>query len=212
MECRPIRCERCWQPPSNCFCSQIKTIRAPLRLIILQHPQESRNAKSTARVLVLSLPGTTYRVGLSWRSLTAALGESAVASEWGVLFLGTQRNLDKRKNSMTVIDSKCRILIKGLVVLDGNWKQSKTLWWRNPWLTRLKRVVLSPEGPSQYGNYRREPRKACLSTIESVALCLKSVTQDERIEVVLLNNQRIFIDHVLRPVISRPPQIEASPR
>jgi hypothetical protein len=31
-------------------------------------------------------------------------------------------------------------------VLDGNWAQAKALWWRNAWLTRLRRFVVVPTG------------------------------------------------------------------
>jgi DTW domain-containing protein YfiP len=65
--------------------------------------------------------------------------------------------------------------LKGLVVLDGNWKQSKTLWWRNPWLLKLKRIVLNPSEPSLYGNIRKEPRSGLLSTIEATALALEAL-------------------------------------
>ena len=57
-------------------------------------------------------------------------------------------------------------------MLDGTWSQVKALWWRNSWLLKLKRIVLQPQLPSQYGNLRKEPRKEAVSTMESVALAL----------------------------------------
>ena len=62
--------------------------------------------------------------------------------------------------------------LRGLVVLDGNWAQAKALWWRNAWLTRLRRFVVVPDGPSLYGSLRKEARSDAVSTLEAVALAL----------------------------------------
>ncbi len=62
--------------------------------------------------------------------------------------------------------------IKGVVIFDGTWAQAKTLWWRNAWVLKAKRLVLNPRGSSLYGQLRREPRREGLSTIEAAALTL----------------------------------------
>jgi hypothetical protein len=62
--------------------------------------------------------------------------------------------------------------IKGLVVLDGSWSQAKTLWWRNAWVLKCRRLVLNPKRPSLYGRLRREPRREGLATCEAVGLAL----------------------------------------
>jgi hypothetical protein len=59
--------------------------------------------------------------------------------------------------------------LKGLIALDGNWAQAKALWWRNAWLTKLRRFVVVPDGPSLYGDLRREARPDAVSTLEAVA-------------------------------------------
>jgi DTW domain-containing protein YfiP len=68
--------------------------------------------------------------------------------------------------------------LEGIVALDGTWAQAKTLWWRNAWLLKLKRLVLHPSRPSMYGKLRKEPRRECLSTIESVAEALDGLGED----------------------------------
>ena len=35
--------------------------------------------------------------------------------------------------------------LDGVVLLDGSWSEAKTLWWRNPWLLKLRRLVLDPQ-------------------------------------------------------------------
>src|SRR5207248_11355610 len=63
--------------------------------------------------------------------------------------------------------------LDGIVLLDGTWSQAKTLWWRNPWLLKLHRLVLNPPRPARLGRLRREPRGEALSTLESAALALR---------------------------------------
>ena len=64
------------------------------------------------------------------------------------------------------------------MLLDGTWSQAKTLWWRNPWLLKLHRVVLDPPLPARLGELRREPRREALSTIEAAALALRHLEPD----------------------------------
>jgi len=59
------------------------------------------------------------------------------------------------------------------VLLDGSWKEAKTLWWRNPWLLKLHRLVVNPPSPARIGRLRREPRREALSTLEAAALVLR---------------------------------------
>src|SRR5204863_6288174 len=63
--------------------------------------------------------------------------------------------------------------LEGIVVIDGTWSQAKTLWWRNPWLLKLHRLVLNPARPARLGRLRREPRREALSTLEAAALALR---------------------------------------
>ena len=72
------------------------------------------------------------------------------------------------------------------MLLDGSWAQAKALWWRNPWLLKLRRIVLQPHRPSRYGALRREPRREALSTLEAAALTLAELAGDPAIETTLL--------------------------
>ena len=76
--------------------------------------------------------------------------------------------------------------LRGIVALDGNWAQAKALWWRNAWLTRLRRLVVVPDGPSLYGNLRREARPDAVSTLEAVALALSVLQRDMTVRERLL--------------------------
>lgn len=149
-----------------------------IQVLILQHPSEARNALSTAKLVHEALPGSIYKVGLSWRAFKHALGKEADPKEWAVLFVGTRKKSEKwSKMPFAITNSKDLLVklgtVKGIVLLDGNWAQSKTLWWRNPWLLKLNRMVLNATPNSRYHVLRKEPRKNCLCTAEAAIEVLK---------------------------------------
>jgi hypothetical protein len=131
--------------------------------------------------LALALKNSVHRVGFSWPSLKAALKKDVSIDKWAVLFVGTQKNAKQliQKEPFAMVDKKGKPVsaegIEGIVVLDGTWKQSKTLWWRNPWLLKLKRIVLNPDLKSLYGSLRKEPREGLLSTLEATAVALEAL-------------------------------------
>jgi DTW domain-containing protein YfiP len=152
-------------------------------VVVLQHPQERREALSTAPLIAATLRQAKVVVGLSWPGLSRAAGGAAEAKRWAVLHLGAARPaasgehrelaiLDRRGEA---IDNPAAILrgLRGVVLLDGTWSQAKTLWWRNPWLLKLHRIVLDPPQPARLGRLRREPRRDALSTVEAAALALR---------------------------------------
>jgi len=165
-------------------------------VLILQHPQEKKEALATAAVTRAMLNRAELVVGLSWPNLSRAVGRSVDPKRWAVLYLGSVRPaafgdqreviaLDRRSEPAADQEAILRGL-DGVVVLDGTWKEAKTLWWRNPWLLKLRRLVLNPQRKSRYGRIRREPRREALSTLEAVALLLKHIDGGPEIEAMLL--------------------------
>lgn len=192
------KCPDCWRTKSLCLCSEIQSLPTRVQVLILQHPQEARNPLTSARLASATLKDSTHKIGLNWRSLSAALGSQADSKNWAVLFLGTLKNSEKLpKVPFQVVNQKGGAVdsssIEGIVILDGNWKQSKTLWWRNPWLLKLKRIVLNPQIPSNWGSLRKQPRPECLSTIESLSFTLHHLGEKPEVTEAL---DTIFQKHV----------------
>ena len=167
-----------------------------LFVLILQHPQEKREALATAAVTRALLNRAELVVGLSWPNLGRALGCLVDAKRWAVLYLGSARParfglrheviaLDRRGEPATDQEAMLKG-IDGVVVLDGTWKEAKTLWWRNPWLLKLRRLVLNPQRQSRYGRIRREPRREALSTLEAAALLLSHLDGGPEVAAALL--------------------------
>jgi DTW domain-containing protein len=163
-----------------------------LFVLVLQHPQEQDEQRATAAPMVAVLRNARLAVGLSWPNLASVLGRSGDPESWGVLYLGSARPpalkppeparpgggadeiiaLGRDGRPLPEADRVLRRL-EGIVLLDGTWSQAKTLWWRNPWLLKLRRLVLNPPEPARLGRLRREPRAEALSTLEAAALVLR---------------------------------------
>lgn len=184
-------CVRCFKPESLCVCAAIKPMRLKTEVLIIRHPQEPDQELGTAQIAHLVLENSVLKTGLSCRNLAQALGHPAENKDWGVLYLGSAKVELPRDKVVNFVDKKGLPLaaapsVKGIVVLDGTWSQAKALWWRNPWLIKLKRIVLNPPRPSLYGNLRREPRRGSLSSIEALAYTLSELEQQPEIFDVLL--------------------------
>ncbi|MCO6430345.1 MAG: DTW domain-containing protein [Deltaproteobacteria bacterium] len=186
-------CDNCEKPQALCTCALIKPIAPRTKLLILQHPQEPDKLLGSARLTNLSVKESKLRVGLSWANLDKAWDGQCERNKWAVLYMGSSRlpqgvpsgfcglfKVDKQNCGVWMEDSELQ-LIEGIVLLDGTWSQAKTLWWRNPWLSKLKRVSVYSKAPSLYGELRKEPRKEGLSTLEAAACALSILERDPSI-------------------------------
>ena len=197
-------CPRCGKPLTLCVCQDIQPIDNKIALLVLQHPQEQDKALGTARLTTLHFKNAVFKTGLSWPSLTKALGRAADPKRWATLYLGSaDPALIAPGQSVVALDAKGKLLpiqemalsdIEGVIVLDGTWSQAKTLWWRNAWLLKSKRVVLDPRQPSLYGKLRREPRREGLSTLEAAGMLLAHLENRPEIETVLLESFGKLLD------------------
>ena len=185
-------CANCFREKQMCICDAAKSFSNKIKVLILQHPQEQFKVLNSARLTRLILQNSSLRVGLSWPNFKRVCGDDSMPSEWGILYLKNELHLSSNNNNskkrvdensaMSVTDKNGRIIeelpqIKGIIVIDGSWKQAKAMWWRNPWFLRLNRVSLNPKHPS----LRKQIKKTGLSTIEATALALGELGEDTSI-------------------------------
>jgi DTW domain-containing protein YfiP len=166
-----------------------------IALVVLQHPQEQDRLLGTARLACRALKNSTFKIGLSWPSLSKILGREADPAEWAILHLGaTHAAALPGDREIVMLDKKGEPLpdqdralkgVKGVVLFDGSWAQAKTLWWRNPWVLKARRLALNPQHPSLYGKLRKEPRREALSTIEAAALAISRLEKKPDVETKL---------------------------
>jgi DTW domain-containing protein YfiP len=198
-------CARCGKPTGVCICDRVQPVDSRLRIVILQHPQEDDALLGTAKLVTAMLPKAEIRVGLSWASLEHALDlPEGQRDKWAVL------SAAKLSDEVADLATRVPVLLvdrkgeprslghhglHGILVLDGTWSQAKTLWWRNPWLLKLPRLVLNPREPSMYGKLRREPRREFVSTLEAIADVLPALGEPE--------STRDNLRRVLRTMLQR---------
>jgi DTW domain-containing protein YfiP len=160
-------------------------------------------------MLAGSVENARLKVGLSWRSLANAWGEPGAKIDpkrWGVLYVGTNkvfRGKDGRAPRVLGVKTPADTPLEGVVILDGNWKQAKTLWWRNPWLLRLTHLAVRREKPSDYSTVRRQPRKECLATIEAAAEVLRHLERSP--------DTADALDQLFAEAVERANQLKALP-
>lgn len=197
------RCADCSKPKNLCVCDRIAPLDTHVRVLVLQHPQEGNVDLTTVPLLARALPRCVVRVGLSWASLAQALGGDEIENaRWAVIYptkLAEDIPPELRMANVLLLDKKGRARpddappLEGVVVLDGTWSQAKTLWWRNPWLLKLGRVVVNPREPSIYGKMRKEPRREYVSTLEAVAEVLPALGEPEELRTQLRRAMRTMV-------------------
>ncbi len=164
-------CKICFRPLDECICKKVPVYANEIKVLILQHPQEQFKLLNSAMLSHLALKNSVLKIGLSWKNLIQALGEETDPKQWGVLYL---RGIIDPSRLIELFDTRQKRLLpiktrfKGIVILDGSWKQAKSMWWRNPWLLKLPRITLNPEHKSLRGQAKKEG----LATIEAIALAL----------------------------------------
>jgi len=215
-------CPHCGKPLPLCICDSVTPIESRIQLLILQHPQEQDRALGTARLTARHFKNAVVRIGLSWPSLSKALGRPvADPSRWAVLYLGSAKAEDfdtdaeiiaiNRKGELEPDQRGVLADIEGVVLLDGTWSQAKALWWRNAWMLKCQRVILGPKRPSRYGRLRREPRRDGLSTIEAAAMLLAGLEKRPDIAVTLIASFERMLAR-FREVQANMPELAPKPK
>ena len=170
---RPL-CTRCLRPESHCLCALIPSLSCRTRIVVLQHPSESRHALNTARLAVLGLAGARRVVGERFEpSDWAAPGYAprllfpGPAAE--VLHPGYGQDLGQPIQ---------------LIVPDGTWGHARKLLHINPELAALPRVMLPPGLTTRY-RVRHADIPGALSTIEAVKHALNAIEAPMNVDALL---------------------------
>ncbi len=166
---RPL-CARCQRPLSHCLCVLIPSLSSRTRVLVLQHPSESRHALNTARLLALGLRNAELRVGDVFDD--PYLGQEGDY----LLFPGDQ--------AVTLEELTARDAPLRLIVPDGTWRKARKLLHLNPSLAALPRVAL-PVGLTSRYRVRKAPMPGALSTLEAVVVALNTLEGAGRYDALL---------------------------
>ena len=158
---RPI-CPRCHLPLPACLCAWVRPTANRLPLLVLQHPQEAAQAKGSLRLLGLSLSACSVQVGESF--------DAAALAGWlgppGSSLLLYPDAPGARRPPVEAWPQPAQ-----LVLLDGTWRQARTLLRGHPALQALPRWALPALAPSAY-RIRRAQQPMQRSTLEAACTAL----------------------------------------
>lgn len=170
MSCPPSHrratCARCLRPQATCLCKLALPTAHRTEVLVLQHPHEQRQVKSSVALLRLSLMHCEVVVGerfpprmlepllqrpgrctrLLYPDVAAAPAPSAVATNEG--------------------------LPVRLVVLDATWRKSLRMLLEHPALAALPRLWLDAPAPTRYRAIRAARRADQVSTLEATVQAL----------------------------------------
>ena len=207
----PNDCSICRTPRGICVCDRSARVPTQRRLVVLQHPQEQDRLLGTVPLLE-GIVGAERVVGLSWPNLAAVTG----GGRWAVVWPGQLPKGDRGGagpvRAMDRSGAPVPLTHDGYILLDGSWSQAKALWWRNAWLLKLDRVVITPSQPSIYGRVRKEPRATYVSTLEAAADVLVAAGEDAAVRAALHRAMRTLVQRVRdagRPIEPEPVDVDA---
>jgi DTW domain-containing protein YfiP len=161
-------CAACLRAQSACICHWVRPLSSRVDLLILQHPLEVRNAKNSARLLHLCLPGSRLEVGETFPDLQTLL----YADGRVPVLLYPETPGEPAPTADVVPPDRLR-----LVVLDATWRKSRKMLHVNPELQRLPRLALHDVPASAY-RIRKAHAAHQLSTLEAAALALAQLEGD----------------------------------
>ncbi|WP_312303470.1 tRNA-uridine aminocarboxypropyltransferase [Diaphorobacter nitroreducens] len=180
---RPV-CHRCQRPAAACICAAVRPVAHQVQVLILMHPLEQHQAKGTARLLHLCLPGSRIVVGETF-------DHAALVQEINAPWVDGDRQAPRRavllypptppnpqhpmlpapplSTDWLAVPERLR-----LVVLDGTWRKSRRMLWANPALQALPRLALQQVPPTRYA-VRKAHAPHQLSTLEAAQCALQQL-------------------------------------
>ena len=166
-------CAACLRPAKTCLCHLVAPVASEVSVLILQHPLEVANAKGSARLLHMCLPGSVMAVGEVFdepllHALLHAGGRQPV-----LLYpqMPGERSLGLAPPpSFDTVGDRGAAGLR-LVVLDGTWRKSRKMLYLNRQLQDLPRLPLKDMPPSHY-RIRKAHAPDQLSSLEAATCAL----------------------------------------
>ena len=193
-------CPRCHRPWPTCICHALPAdgpISLPnIRVLILQHPREARKRKRTGTVPLvrLCLGGVTVCVGTAFdcgdgenKSSPQALREVLDRQEEEgamLLYPGdaalplTAASIGEVRPTKTDDGRSTSPNNITLIVLDGTWAQTQSMYQQSPVLHRLPTYMFADDRTSLFDPIRQEPAGHCTSTLEAISRSLRIIAGD----------------------------------
>jgi DTW domain-containing protein YfiP len=163
-------------------CALVAPAHNRVEVLVLQHPDEVREAKGSARLMALSLARCRVVVGEVFEP--AAL--EALLQPGSALLYPAATNAAAAAVDIAAVTQ--------LVVLDGTWRKSLKMLRSNPLLHVLPRWMLAAPPAGRYGALRKARLATQLSTLEATCAALSTLESDDARYAPLLDAFDRFVD------------------
>lgn len=169
-----------------CICELVRPVDNRTRVVIVQHPKETRHPFGTARIAKLGL--RNFKLIVAQRD-----GDGVITSDdpklegAALLYPGPDSTLI----------SELTAPVRSLVVVDGTWPMSRKLLRETPWMGALPRVALAPPRPGNYRIRKAKRPEVQISTVEAIAFALHELEPDTPGVMGLLDDFDAMIDHLI---------------
>jgi DTW domain-containing protein YfiP len=162
-------CARCLRPQATCLCALARPIAHRTEVLVLQHPQEQRQAKNSVALLRLSLAHCEVVVGDRFEpeALQALLHRPG--RDTRLLYPDVSAAPAPSAPPPTA-QTPLR-----LVVIDATWRKSLRMLLEHPALATLPRLSLDAPPPTRYRAIRAARRADQVSTLEATMHALTTL-------------------------------------
>ena len=163
---RRAACARCQRAQAGCLCALARPTTHRTEVLVLQHPQEQRQAKNSVALLRLSLAHCEVVVGERFApgALQALLHRPGRDTR---LLYPDVPAAPSSSAPGTTLGVPLR-----LVVLDATWRKSLRMLLEHPALAALPRLSLEAPAPTRYRVIRAARRADQVSTLEATVQAL----------------------------------------
>ncbi|WP_298231803.1 tRNA-uridine aminocarboxypropyltransferase [uncultured Azohydromonas sp.] len=162
---RRATCARCLRPQATCLCALARPTAHRTEVLVLQHPQEQRQAKNSVALLRLSLAHCEVVVGERFAPETLQALLHRPGRDTRLLYPDVPAAPAPPAPETTGAPLR-------LVVLDATWRKSLRMLLEHPALAALPRLSLDAPAPTRYRAIRAARRADQVSTLEATVQAL----------------------------------------
>ena len=163
---RRATCAHCLRPQVACLCALVRPTAHRTEVLVLQHPQEQRQAKNSVALLRLSLAQCEVVVGERFTAAALQALLQRPGRETRLLYPDVPAAPAPPAPAATA-GAPLR-----LVVLDATWRKSLRMLLEHPGLATLPRLALDAPAPTRYRAIRAARRADQVSTLEATVQAL----------------------------------------
>ena len=165
-------CANCLRPQASCLCALARPTAHRTEVLVLQHPQEQRQAKNSVALLRLSLANCEVVVGERFSPGALQVLLQRPGRDTRLLYPDVPAAPAPSGVGIGTVTATTTAAPVRLVVLDATWRKSLQMLLEHPNLAALPRLSLDAPLPTRYRSIRAARRHDQVSTLEATVQAL----------------------------------------